>query len=819
MLVSWILRAIDPKVAASIPYFEEAKKLWDYLEKRFCEASGPRLEQLLTCITNCKQSKAMTVEEYYTTLMGFFYDLLRLKPPHGCECGKCSCNVAAKYESDREEEKLHQFLIGIDDDKYAMVRTNLLSQQPPTTLDRAYHAFLQEERSRGIAQGHAQPGKVEAHVFALPSDRRSLPSTSRVDKSKLYCTHCKRTGHDNTGCFILHGYPEWWLEKYGKKGGASSSVSRPAAASSLSAAAPSFPPAPATAVTDHSKPKPRANAVGTSLVSATSLPSQGTLSALLALQPEHVRLLLTVQLSGNLIGDGERIDGLYYFRRLPRVCAVTNPEISTFELWHRRLGHPSDHIVKLVPAISASSSRKSLNKACDVCPQAKQSRDSFPNSDSRDSRIFELIHCDLWGPYKTPSTCGAHYFLTIVDDFSRGVWVYLLNDKTEVYSSFCSFFAMVKCQFDVHVKYVRSDNGTEFKPMLPYFSESGILFQTSCAGTPQQNGRVERKHQHILNAKGDKFSPRSRKCAFVGYPHGKKGWKVYDLETVDIFVSSDVKFFENEFPFLKHDDSSATNVGFAELSNANIGVDNDFLDDLEFVLKIGKNSHVPDIATHSPAPHTPDDVASPASPSPARTTAPVTDPAVPLQLGRGQRPKNAPGWHRDYVAHTVSLSSPSITPSSPSTPGSSGTPYPLAHFVNCNNFSLRHRVFIAAVDTMVEPRNFNEVMQHEGWKEAMRKEITAPENNETWVMEKIPPGKKALGCRWVYKVKLNSDGTIERWKARLVIFGNNQVEGIDYNKTFAPVAKMVTVRAFLAVAAAKNWELHQMDVHNAFLPY
>lgn len=100
------------------------------------------------------------------------------------------------------------------------------------------------------------------------------------------------------------------------------------------------------------------------------------------------------------------------------------------------------------------------NKSCDICLRAKQSRDKFCVSEHKANDIFELVHCDLWGPYRNPSSCGAFYFMTIVDDYSRHVWIYLLADKKEVPRMLANFFALVKNQFDKHVKMFRSDNGT-----------------------------------------------------------------------------------------------------------------------------------------------------------------------------------------------------------------------------------------------------------------------------------------------------------------------------------------------------------------------
>ena len=99
----------------------------------------------------------------------------------------------------------------------------------------------------------------------------------------------------------------------------------------------------------------------------------------------------------------------------------------------------------------------------------------------------------------------------------------------------------------------------------------------------------------------------------------------------------------------------------------------------------------------------------------------------------------------------------------------------------------------------------------------MADEIAALEANATWEIVDLPPNKKPISCKWVCRGKYSSDGTVQRYKARLVVRGSHQIEGFDCNETFTPVAKMTSVRRFLAVAVAKCWELHQMDVNNAFL--
>ena len=107
-----------------------------------------------------------------------------------------------------------------------------------------------------------------------------------------------------------------------------------------------------------------------------------------------------------------------------------------------------------------------------------------------------------------------------------------------------------------------------------------------------------------------------------------------------------------------------------------------------------------------------------------------------------------------------------------------------------------------------DPVSFNEAAKEDVWIKAMDEEIDSIERNNTWDLVDLPEGKNSIGVKWVYKTKLNANGQVEKYKARLVAQGYSQQPGIDYNETFAPIERIDTVRVVLAIAAQNRWIMH-----------
>ncbi|GJW31990.1 ribonuclease H-like domain-containing protein [Tanacetum coccineum] len=138
--------------------------------------------------------------------------------------------------------------------------------------------------------------------------------------------------------------------------------------------------------------------------------------------------------------------GLYLFDDSKNISLGNVNTVMAFnvskDLWHNRLGHPADQVLNVLKN-DLNLSKNTCVSACETCHRAKQTRELFPLSDHKSMNPGELVHLDLWGPYKVSSREGFRYFLTIVDDYSRAVWTYLLKTKDEVFDCIVNFIKLI----------------------------------------------------------------------------------------------------------------------------------------------------------------------------------------------------------------------------------------------------------------------------------------------------------------------------------------------------------------------------------------
>jgi hypothetical protein len=507
--------------------------------------------------------------------------------------------------------------------------------------------------------------------------------------------------------------------------------------------------------------------------------------------------------SWETIGVGEEKHGLFYLVQTDSVSSVSSAfSISNVSenIWHYHLGHLSSSRLNL---IHASIPNISINSKyiCTICPLAKQKRLPFPISTSVSDLLFELLHCDLLGPFFVKSNNGSFYFLTIVDDHSHFTWVFLMKQKSQTRSLLQFFINLVETQFPHKVKCLRTDNGLEFL-MSEFFASKGILHQHSCVESPQQSTIVERKHQHLLNVAralrfqahlplsfwGEcvlttthiinripapllfnkspfellfqksptysclqvfgclcyastlirsryKFDPRAKPCIFLGYLFGVKGYILFDLSTKTSFISQDVVFHESIFPY-------ASNLLRPTADGCFVFP----LPSTDFSHTSTFDSVVPSLPLN-PAQSPPNDNSQPSLPLPRRSTR-ISHPLAYL---------------KDFHCQVVTSPHPQLSlPLVVSTPPS-GIKYPLSSVIAYHKLSNAHLHFSMSVSSVSEPQFYHQAVKNPLWRQTMQAEINALKENKTWILVDLPPNKKPIGCRWVYKVKYKSNEKIERY--------------------------------------------------------
>ena len=323
---------------------------------------------------------------------------------------------------------------------------------------------------------------------------------------------------------------------------------------------------------------------------------------------------------------------------------------------------------------------------------------------------------------------------------------------------------------------------------------------------------------------------------FLGYKPGIKGYVLYDLHTREIFVSRNVIFHENILPY-----STTKDCPVHDFVPSISPSEKNFFDDIDLSPSTAHDSSSQgnafspnltpildsDIPLGHGAPNHDQSISdtlhsntsniSPNHDQSISNTSPsnISNIDTPTQTSNNQntlrnsaRVTSPPLHLKDFICNPSPHHSNAI---------SSGTLYPLSSFHSYSNLSPSQSCFSLSVSTYFEPHTYVEAVKSPCWVQAMNDELVALEKNGTWKIVEMPPGVKPIGSKWVYKVKHKVDGSVERFKVRLVAKGYSQVEGLDYFDTFSHVEKLTTVRMVLALASINHWHLHQLDVNNAFL--
>lgn len=556
--------------------------------------------------------------------------------------------------------------------------------------------------------------------------------------------------------------------------------------------------------------------------------------------------------------------GMYKLDSAKATCmSIGGGDSEKQRLWHKRLGHVGQTKLKTISSTELDFSYSDLGP-CEICLKGKHARAPFNHVGTRSTELLDTIHSDVCGPMRMRSIGGARYFCTFTDDFSRKTFVYLLKEKSEVTDKFIEFKQWAENQTKKSIKTFRSDGGKEYvnQRMSDFLRKNGITHQTTVPHTPQQNGVSERVNRsivekarcllfesglsggfwaeavstavyimnrlpssgsvksphelwtgnkpnlkqlkvfgckamsHVPKANRGKFDPKSINCIMMGYSETVKAYRLYDPSKRKIIVSRDVVFFEdqrwNEKVIENSNDSNEVFIDFEQIQSADCEQAN--------------------VLNESSVDHDQADISN---------TQSINDSARSdhtIQANDEQQDENIISSgdedESDPVNKTIMTDDDSVTFSTP-------VNSPVSPIRNKLRVQERKNYACAVSQCEVgDPLTVESAMaRHDArsWKQAMQSEINSLAENDTWEIVNLPPNRRPINCKWVFKVKRDAKGNIMKHKARLVVKGCSQREGIDYSETYAPVVRYNSIRLLLSIATNLDLQIDQMDVVTAFL--
>ncbi|KAJ9560140.1 hypothetical protein OSB04_005300 [Centaurea solstitialis] len=534
-------------------------------------------------------------------------------------------------------------------------------------------------------------------------------------------------------------------------------------------------------------------------------------------------------------------------------CFLSRKEESSW-LWHSRLGHVNFQMLKQMrdkDMVYGLDKIEQPSTLCKSCLEGKQTRNSFPAQAIYKAKTrLELIHADLCGPITPPTASGNRYFLLLVDDFSRVMWIYLLKSKDEALSSFQKFRLLIENVTDEKVKTLRSDRGGEFlsKSFTMYCDETGLNHQFSAPYSPQQNGVVERRNRmviemarsmmkymkvpevlwgeavrqavYILNRVSTKaLNDKTPYEAWSGKRPNIGRLRVFGCVAHSKVLRGQQRKLDSRSEMLVHLGTETGSKAYRLLDpvSGRIRVSRDVRfeeykawpwdDTIKFKGKVGATFIVEGYKQENP------DVEAESGES----VEPFTDPETPQSQPLGESQLNADQNESVPIESPVASVGSSSTASSSTGGGAPKRYRSLAEiYEETDQIELEPEqlMFMQDVD---EPTTYSVAAKDREWVKAMKSELDAIERNKTWSLVDLPAGRKPIGLKWLFKLKRDPNGKIIKYKARLVAKGYVQKPGVDFDEVFAPVARLETIRILLALASSRGWKVHHLDVKSAFL--